>query len=150
MVANEGDETSEATNATAHHDAPSAGDTASPDDGWRAQANADDGWRANAHRDAAANASRDAEDEEDAKAQRRRHGATDDGWRANTNADDGWRAKANADDGWRAKASPISSSCADTTVVGLPNDAARAYAGRQGRIRVVERGAEQLDGEAGS
>ena len=41
MVANEGDETSEATNATAYHDAPSAGDTASPDDGWRAKANAE-------------------------------------------------------------------------------------------------------------
>ena len=115
MVANEGDETSEATNATAYHDAPSAGDTASPDDGWRAKANDDDGWRANAHRDAAANASRDAEDEEDAKAQRRRHGATDDGWRANTDADDGWRAKANAE-------SPVSTagSCADTAIVGTP------------------------------
>ena len=89
----------EATNATAYHDALSEGDTASPDDG----------WRANAHRDAAANASRDAaanatEDEEDAKAQRRRHGA-----------DDGWRANANAE-------SPVSTagSCADTAIVGTP------------------------------
>ena len=89
----------EATNVTAYHDVLSEGDTASPDDG----------WRANAHRDAAANASRDAaanatEDEEDAKAQRRRHGA-----------DDGWRANANAE-------SPVSTagSCADTAIVGTP------------------------------
>ena len=139
MVANEGDETSEATNATAYHDAPSAGDTASPDDGWRAKANADDGWRANAHRDAAANASRDAEDEEDAKAQRRRQGARDAAANADRDAaanadrdtEDEEDAKAQrrrhgaTDDGWRAKAnaeSPVSTagSCADTAIVGTP------------------------------
>ena len=112
----------EATNATAYHDALSEGDTASPDDG----------WRANAHRDAAANASRDAaanatEDEEDAKAQRRRQGARDAAANATEDEEDAkaQRRRHGADDGWRANAnaeSPVSTagSCADTAIVGTP------------------------------